>query len=150
MVELRLYTSKSDPKTLGKTLVVREVLPIVLKASTNIYTPRIVLATGTGLDLKQVNYAEIPELGRFYFVDDFEQVANELVELSLRVDVLETFKDEILTSEVRYRQTLTQGYFGAVDTPVETKTTFETFVSNEQWPQGESLVLTTIGAGTGE
>lgn len=42
------------------------------------------------------NYAYIQRFNRHYFITDMRSVRNNLVEVSMHVDVLETYKDDIL------------------------------------------------------
>ena len=53
-----------------------------------------------GTFAKLFNYARITELGnRYYFITDFKIVNNTLIEVSLKVDVLRTYRDNILGSQ---------------------------------------------------
>ena len=42
-----------------------------------------------------LNYCYIENLGRYYFISDIKVLKNELFELSLKCDVLYTYKNEI-------------------------------------------------------
>lgn len=44
------------------------------------------------------NYAKIKDLERFYFIEKIVAVSDDVLELYLRVDVLESFKNDILTA----------------------------------------------------
>lgn len=50
------------------------------------------------------NYAYIQRFNRSYFITDMRSVRNNLVEVSMHVDVLETYKDDILDTNAIIRR----------------------------------------------
>lgn len=58
---------------------------------------------GTSILLKEkpdfsFNYIEIPNLKKYYFIDNMTVISNDIIRIDLSEDVLMTFKDEILKS----------------------------------------------------
>lgn len=87
-----LYQNNSDERYVDKSLVVlHDNVDVIFKDDSDIVHPTIRLNhTLTG----NVNYVWLEDLGRYYFVRSKELIAG-MLELSLEVDVLSTYKDEI-------------------------------------------------------
>ncbi len=92
-MEITLCVNNSEKNKLGKTLSNLNVFSGSLKEETSAINPVVImeLVNPTGF-----NYAYIPEFGRYYFIDDIVSVRTGLWRLSMTVDVLESFKNEIL------------------------------------------------------
>lgn len=71
---------------------------INLRYDFNIYNPEILLS-GSVENIIEFNYFKFVDLGRFYYVNNFEIVNNKLVKFYLDCDLLETYKDGILNSK---------------------------------------------------
>src|SRR5699024_2374031 len=95
---LNLYFNEDSKNTIGKTLVLKASESILLKAEVDEYRPVLVLRTRPNFDFSEVNYAEISELGRFYFIESIERISNKLIRVQFICDVLETYKLDILSS----------------------------------------------------
>lgn len=67
----------------------------ILKTPTSVLNPVIVVEA----NVLNVTYGYIPDFGRYYFVSDIVSVNNSTWELHLHVDVLATYKSEILSTE---------------------------------------------------
>lgn len=67
----------------------------ILKTPTSVLNPVIVVEA----NVLNVTYGYIPDFGRYYFVFDIVSVNNSTWELHLHVDVLATYKSEILSTE---------------------------------------------------
>ena len=50
------------------------------------------------------NYMYISEFDRYYFIDDIRSTHNNIWEISAHVDVLETYKDQILSNQAVIRR----------------------------------------------
>ena len=70
--------------------------PIVLKGAVTITAPVIEL-TSAAMDY---NYCYIPAFGRYYFVQNATILTDDIIQYSLSVDVLATWKSEILASSL--------------------------------------------------
>lgn len=71
----------------------------ILKESSSIANPVIILDVGTGSD-PTFNYAYIAEFDRYYFITDWTWIQNRLWQASLSTDLLATFKDDIGASSL--------------------------------------------------
>lgn len=88
-----LYNNLSEKNKLNKTLQNAYELNGVLKEETSVLNPDVLIEIENPTNF---NYAHIPEFGRYYFIKGFTSVRNGLWRISLNVDVLYSFKDEIL------------------------------------------------------
>lgn len=92
---MKMYDTKSSNNVINKVLENEHEFDIKFKDKTDIVNPVVILSSPT---LILSNYAYIPDFNRYYFVDKIELYPNSIYHISLRCDVLESFKDEILAS----------------------------------------------------
>lgn len=98
-----LYKNESPVEKIGKTFSNSHTISdVVLKRDTSILRP--VLLINSAQDIYTYNYMYISEFGRYYFIDDIRSVNNNMWEISAHVDVLETYKDEILSNQAVIRR----------------------------------------------
>lgn len=143
-MQLYLYKTMDSNRVLNKTLTNESLLNINLKRDTDIVRPIIQLMKVAGMDFKQFNYAHIPDLNRFYFINNIESVNNSVDKLYLECDVLETYKADILASEMTYTATARTG--DNIITDAYTGVNINTKInSNITLDDVESIVLTTVG-----
>ena len=92
---MKMYETKSSNNVINKVLENELEFDIKFKDKTDIVNPVVILHSET---LILSNYAFIPEFNRYYFVDKIELFPNGIYNVTLRCDVLESFKAEILAS----------------------------------------------------
>lgn len=93
---IKLLMTNDSYDVLNKDYMTVKLVDFKLKKDNNILTPIIDLhLTGSNLN---INYAEIPDLKRFYFIEEKQIIGKDLYRLYLKVDVLESYKTEILES----------------------------------------------------
>lgn len=68
-----------------------------LKQDTNRLNPTILIYSETSLEI--MNYCHIDEFNRYYFIDKIEQVRKNLYRIHCKVDVLESYKLQILNAK---------------------------------------------------
>ena len=73
-------------------------IAIELKDDTSVFKPvMIVNKAALGQQWANANYAYIPEFGgRYYFIDDIEALTGSRLAFHLSVDVLKTYRDQII------------------------------------------------------
>ena len=105
-MNITLYSCTCSNETIDKTnyLTSIDTLSGEFRGEINILRPVIRIkptttATQTKI-LTQCNYVYIAALGRYYFVTDITGIASNLIELTLRVDVLFSWKTAILAQSV--------------------------------------------------
>lgn len=93
---LALYENKSDEIVLDKNITTLATYNGYMKNESSILNPiiRIEGAFNIG-NLVNANYMYLPDYRRYYYVTDIVQIRANLVEITGRVDVLMSFKDEI-------------------------------------------------------
>lgn len=91
---LTLYSNASEYAALDKELTQILSLTGTLREESSIIDP-VILVEGLGEHVTEINYAYIPEFGRYYFITNIESVRANLWRLSFHVDVLHTYADSI-------------------------------------------------------
>lgn len=94
---VKLYNTPSDNNVIGKELNDEMVLDNVkLKDATDVMNPVLVLKTE---DTFNYNYCFVPKFNRYYFVRNIQVTPNHIATITLDIDVLESWKDDILKSK---------------------------------------------------
>lgn len=142
-VTVKLYTTKSPNNYIGKTLENEQSFDCAFKGAADVKAPIIALKSENYIN---ANYAYIEDFGRYYFITSMQILPQNYYEISLKVDVLESWKADILASKVRLkRQEVSNKYYDAdyaneirkSATKYESNVTFESNVSTN--------ILMTIG-----
>lgn len=144
-MELKLYAVNDGENVINKTMTLKTTMEINLKRDVDIINPRLILIPNLPTGFNGINYAEIPLLNRFYFVDNITNISSTLWQLDLSCDVLETYKADILASKARLYRNLKPGdYF---NTALESShlTTVAKYASNKGISDSETLIMTTVG-----
>ena len=141
MIDLILYSINDGDNVINKNLVNGVTVPIHLKQGFDIINPDIVLNG----DYRGFNYAHIPSLNRFYFINNIEQLNLRLVKLNMTCDVLETYKVDILNSNARFKRNIKTGDFENIDIDSSIKETITLIHSDTQISYDNKIIMTTIG-----
>ena len=127
-MEIRFYIMTDSRNTINKNLGDYTTTFLKLKSQdVDIINPTLTLKF---LEYPKFNYLHIPVLSRYYFIDNIFIRTDKTYELRCSVDVLQSFKDDIL----RGRGLITQGknynpYYGDFDS-LENKI-IDTYKSNK-------------------
>lgn len=89
-----LYNNTSDNKKLNKNINTISTVDLILYLDTNILNPTFKIKNFNN----NGNYIYVPDLGRYYFIDNYT-LSNQCVYLHCSVDVLMSYKNEILNHE---------------------------------------------------
>ena len=145
---MELYITKDAANVINKTLQSVAVVPVTLKGKLDILNPTISLHITDDLATKMLscNYCYIDEFKRYFFINDIK-VLGKVVELSLEVDVLETYRSEILTSECVYNSRISVGDYNAVIGDAESREVVTATQSNVTLVDGNTVLLATVGMG---
>ena len=92
-----LYDNKSPKNKIGKTLVNANNITGTLRGETGISNIQILLNI---VDLNPYNYMYIADFNKYYFIKNIVSVRTGLWLVSASVDVLESYKNEILQLNV--------------------------------------------------
>lgn len=145
-MNIKLKNNKSADNTINKIFDSEIVYTdCTIKARTSVVNPVVILKSDTYLNY---NYAEIPEFSRSYFITNVTLFPNKIYELTLRCDVLESFKNDILesTAWIKQRKDFNQyyddGYFLS-----EVKKEIDIYESNTYLDLNyENIIMVTSGA----
>lgn len=98
-----LYKNASPVEKIGKDLTDQQsITDVLLKRDTSILRPVLLVNDARGVT--DFNYMYISEFDRYYFIDDIRSTHNNIWEISAHVDVLETYKDQILSNQAVIRR----------------------------------------------
>lgn len=110
---IKIQTTSSMNNKIGKSIDDIMSISGTLKNGTSVIDPVILIDSGEVTDdsIFLANYCTIPKFGRKYFINDIKSIRTGLIELSMHVDVLETYKNEILDLNAIIRRTSDSDYF---------------------------------------
>lgn len=94
---ITLQKNTSDERTIGKEITNIATMTGTLRDESSIIDPVILISANVS-DLVGCNYMTISTFGRSYYIRDITSVRNNLVRITGHVDVLESFKAEILAN----------------------------------------------------
>ena len=116
-MKLFLYDVADGDNVINKTLPTPLEIDIRLSNDVDVINPEIRLRNISGVNFDEYNYAHIDVLGRYYFIDKLGRVSATDNILYLSCDVLETYKNEILNSNARFKRNLRTGDYvdGSID-----------------------------------
>lgn len=95
-MSVTLYKNSSPRNKIGKTLTQVAQLNGVLRDACNVMDPSV-LVEYSGTDFNYVKISEFED--RYYFVNSIEVVRNGVIRINCKVDVLESFKADILACD---------------------------------------------------
>ncbi len=115
-MNLKLYTNISEKNCIGKTLINETDFQGVLREQSSIINPVIRVQS---TELPNFNYAYLPDFKRYYFIVGIRNMTTNIWEISLSVDVLESFKESIKANTAIISDTESIGK--------------DTYIEGEQW-----------------
>lgn len=96
-MEIELYYNRSDYRYINKDVEFGEVINGTLKDATSIMSPVVITDSDAIL---RYNYVYIPEFRRYYEVTEVTSVRTGLWEVSMKCDVLMSFRGDIMRTQV--------------------------------------------------
>ena len=93
-MEVILYKNSSENNVIGKSLAQIKRVECNLKNDVSVINPILVL--NYTANILNSNYCFIPKFNRYYFIDEIVPITADRCIVKCRVDVLESFKDNIL------------------------------------------------------
>lgn len=92
-MEVIFYYNLSDARCINKELIEGDTFEGQMRDQVSIMKPVVRFDTD---DIIKYNYAYIPELERYYSIDDITVFREGLIDVSMSVDVLMSFRRDIL------------------------------------------------------
>ena len=111
-MNITFYKNSSEKEKIGKSLSSGLTLSGNLRDECSITSPSILVEATSLVDY---NYCYIPEFKRYYFISDIVSVRNNLWRVSLKCDVLESFKSDILKLSCIVDKQQNQSYNNNID-----------------------------------
>lgn len=142
-MKITLYNTTSPYNCINKTLTNSTDFEVKLKDSTSISKPTLLL--NTSLDLSVYNYCYIPKFKRYYFLTDIIIQRQNLFIINLDIDVLESYKNDILNSTAYISQTVNSNpyYNRDYETEIRKKCTiYKSSITNEL---NNNIIMVTVG-----
>lgn len=126
----KIYKTKSAPNVVNKVLT--EVVAfeeVIFKEETSLLNPTIIIngvsnaSSYTIEDIGTSNYFSIPKVNRYYFITDITMMSGGRVAITGKVDVLMSFKTDILgsTQLIVRQEKKTNNYLIDTDIPLSSK-----------------------------
>ena len=126
----KIYKTKSAPNVVNKVLT--EVVAfeeVIFKENTSLLNPTIIIngvsnaSSYTIEDIGTSNYFSIPKVNRYYFITDITMMSGGRVAITGKVDVLMSFKSDILgsTQLIVRQEKKTNNYLIDTDIPLSSK-----------------------------
>ena len=94
-MKLQIYDNNSNTNVINKKITLVDTLNFNLKADNSILQPILILK-----NYNSGNYCYIKEFNRYYYISDIRVLTGGLYQLQLEVDVLMTYKNEIMTKPI--------------------------------------------------
>lgn len=144
---ISLFKTASENNRVVKVLTDEKQLSGELRNQTSVLNPKIRIESEE--NIAGYNYCYIPEFGRYYYIVDIMSVRTRVWEVSMRCDVLMSYKDEIQGLNVILNNTQETGLNNYLASPnwvnlVKTKTDIKVFPSG-LGEQGEFILITAGG-----
>lgn len=138
------YRNLSDDLVINKNLErVGDVMFNFKTTRVDVVNPVLVLSKSQVND--ECNYCYIDGLKRYYFIEESEVVSSKLVRLSLGVDVLETYKDKILTQECTIQVAAKKGLYGEVELATTGRVLTSKVESDVELTPAKTVLMSTVG-----
>ena len=94
-MNIKLCSSASEVVAINKDISIIDDVSATIKGALSVENPVLILQYKSDIQAN-VNYVYIPEYNRYYFVTDIINLTGGRYELHCKVDVLMSFKDNIL------------------------------------------------------
>lgn len=130
-MKITFYKYNGENNRLNKTLENGVTIECNFNQAYYKNTPRIKLGYKSGeFDF---NYCYIEDNKKYYFIDSVIETRNNYIECTLTIDVLMTYKDEILNLYGTVTQSTNYNYLDGANIPQTSNTKIETITFKNNW-----------------
>lgn len=145
-MQITFCKTDDNDNVINKTLTDKVTIPLYLKGQFDVINPILIMSNASGVDFRKYNYAVISDFDRLYFVRNVTQVNAKIYQLYLECDVLETFKNDILECNARFKRGVKDGDTQQQNTVKEVSKNFTIYKSNVSIDYSkQNIILTTVG-----
>lgn len=118
-----LYHNNSENKIIGKSLTSMGVLECTLKDDVSVERPTLIVSNTTqslisDTYLDELDYFYMPKFNRYYYVEEIKPMPGSRFMIRGAVDVLESFKSDILSLNVILDHSQITGANMYLDSPI--------------------------------
>lgn len=110
-MECKLYKTTSPKNAINKVLTNEITKELNLKDEVDILNPTFNLLIFDGIF--NYNYAYVPSFNRYYFINGITILTRTIAQLDLKVDVLESWKEDILQANCHITKENNANMYGA-------------------------------------
>lgn len=135
---LKLYKTLDAKNVINKTLDNELELNVKMQGDLDVNNPMIAISKRDF----DYNYCHIPEIGRYYFIDEVRKGA--VISLSCSCDYLETYKSQIMAGEALFSRAVKAGDYGNVNLDLTGREDMTLFFSDVALEESEGAVLSVI------
>ena len=140
-MQATFYKTLDNKNVINKTLTDPLNVELKLRDNQDVIAPVLKMS----VNVTAYNYCYIPIFNRFYFVEKIEK-HGKLFIVGLSCDVLESYKNGILSSNARFKRNLKTGDYMSVNIETSELKTIQKVNGNFTLGNDSNLILTTIGA----
>ena len=142
-MNIYFYSTKSENNRLEKVLENETLLSGTMKNAIDLINPVLQVCT----NLMQFNYCYIPSLSRYYFIDKVEITRTHLYTLYLKIDVLQTYKEQIKNLKVVLSASKSNPYYKNYIDSVDVRTDYTTYQFENNFEEnGEAILIALYGS----
>ena len=124
-MEIYFYSCSSEKERLVKSLENKTMFKGNFRNEVNVINPILQIATDS-MDLYTIlNYAYIPDLNRYYFIDRVESYRTDVITVYLSIDVLYTYADAIKELQAIVTNDTSNPYYSGNVQGHDTRKTYE-------------------------
>ena len=143
-MQVTFYKTLDNKNVINKTLTSPLNVELKLRDNQDVIAPVLKMS----VNVTPYNYCYIPFFNRFYFVEKIEK-QGKLFIVGLYCDVLESYKDDILASNARFRRNIKNGDYMAINLEHSSLKTVDKIESDVTLENENHFILTTIAKGEG-
>lgn len=138
----KVYHTENSNNKINKIITLIDEIDIKFKDDVNIFNPKIVLKYD---DLINFNYMFIEKFNRYYFIEDIEIFPNKIYNITLKCDVLMSFKDDILNSYANITNQTNYNNYYNFNYASEVRKETNIYNSNVILDDVKTTIISTIG-----
>lgn len=145
-MEIYFYSCSSEKERLVKTLENETEYEGNFRNEVNVINPVLQIATDS-MDLYTIlNYAYIPDLNRYYFIDRVESYRTGVITVYLSIDVLYTYADAIKELQAIVSNDTNNPYYSGNVKGHDTRKTYERLTLENNFNSNGVYVMCAIMA----
>lgn len=120
---IEFFKTESESNRLEKVLTDKLSISGTFKSEVNVIRP--ILSMKSNEQLPHYNYAYIPDINRYYFIESIEITQTDIYTITLSLDVLMTYKEQIKNLKVIVKQSTANPYYNGFISSHDVRTDLE-------------------------